>query len=50
LGHGSKVVHRAYAKSAKVICPPLEDNGDKVIPFAFIVTAETEKEAKRNVS
>ena len=25
LGHGSKAVHRAYAKKAKVLIPPLED-------------------------
>jgi integrase len=24
LGHSSKVIHRAYAKGAYVICPPLE--------------------------
>jgi integrase len=24
LGHGSKAVHRAYAKNAKVVLPPLE--------------------------
>jgi integrase len=33
LGHGSKAVHRAYAKAARIICPPLESNGGKVIPF-----------------
>lgn len=38
LGHNSKAVHRAYARKAKVIIPPLADyekqhNGMKVIPL-----------------
>jgi len=33
LGHGSKAVHRAYAKKAHIICPPLESADDKIIPF-----------------
>jgi integrase len=36
LGHSSKVVHRAYAKAATIICPPLEGNGDKVVHFALV--------------
>jgi integrase len=40
LGHSSKAVHRAYAKGAKVICPSLENNGDKVIPFLQAVEAD----------
>ena len=47
LGHGSKAVHRAYAKRAKVELPPLEDYEkqqaqNKVIHVAFkAVKAET---------
>jgi len=33
LGHASNVVHRAYAKKAHIICPPLESEGNKIIPF-----------------
>ena len=37
LGHASKAVHRAYARGAKVLCPPLEDyeavEEKRVIPF-----------------
>ncbi len=33
LGHSSKAVHRAYAKNAHVVCPPLEDANNKVIPL-----------------
>jgi integrase len=31
LGHGSKAIHRAYAKKAKVELPPLEDYEKKII-------------------
>jgi integrase len=34
LGHGSKAVHEAYAKNAKVTCPSLEDYERKIIPLA----------------
>ena len=36
LGHASKAVHRAYARSAKVECPPLETwepSMSKIVPF-----------------
>ncbi|HEX9255171.1 MAG TPA: hypothetical protein VF938_06485 [Candidatus Angelobacter sp.] len=33
LGHASKVVHQAYAKGAKVVCPPLENYERKIIPL-----------------
>jgi hypothetical protein len=31
LGHNSKAVHRAYARKAKVMLPPLEDYERKII-------------------
>jgi len=33
LGHNSKAVHRAYAKKATVLLPPLEEFEKKIIPF-----------------
>lgn len=33
LGHNSRAVHQAYARNAKVICPPLEEYEKKVIPW-----------------
>ena len=33
LGHKSRAVHYAYARNAKVVCPPLENLENKVIPF-----------------
>jgi integrase len=33
LGHNSKAVHRAYAKKAQVILPPLEEYEQKIVPF-----------------
>ena len=33
LGHNSKAVHRAYAKKAQVLLPPLEEYERKIIPF-----------------
>jgi integrase len=33
LGHNSKAVHRAYAKKATVLLPPLEDYERKIIQF-----------------
>jgi integrase len=33
LGHNSKAVHRAYAKKAQVLLPPLEDYERKIIPL-----------------
>lgn len=33
LGHNSKAVHRAYAKKAQVLLPPLEEYEKKIIPF-----------------
>jgi integrase len=34
LGHASRAVHEAYAKSARIACPPLEDYESKIIPLA----------------
>jgi integrase len=31
LGHASKAVHHAYARRAKVVCPPLENAENKII-------------------
>ena len=33
LGHSSRAVHRFYAKSARVLCPSLEQYENKTIPF-----------------
>ena len=33
LGHSSSAVHYGYAKNAEVICPPLENHADKIIPL-----------------
>ena len=33
LGHNSKAVHRAYAKKAQVVLPPLEEYERKILPF-----------------
>jgi len=33
LGHNSKAVHRAYAKKAQVVLPPLEDYERKIVPL-----------------
>lgn len=33
LGHSSNAVHHAYAKGAKVLCPPLEDYEGKIVPL-----------------
>jgi integrase len=33
LGHNSKAVHRAYAKKAMVVLPPLEDYERKIVPL-----------------
>ena len=41
LGHGSKAVHRAYAKKAKVLIPPLEDYERKFQAAALSPTPET---------
>ncbi|MDB6016342.1 MAG: hypothetical protein JWR19_831 [Pedosphaera sp.] len=34
LGHNSRAVHQSYARRAKVICPPLDQYENKVIPLA----------------
>jgi integrase len=33
LGHNSKAIHRAYARNAQVILPPLEDYERKILPL-----------------
>ena len=33
LGHASRAVHYAYAKKAHVVCPPLENADNKIIPL-----------------
>ena len=33
MGHNSKAVHRAYAKKAQVLLPPLEEYERKIIRF-----------------
>ena len=48
LGHDSKAVHRAYAKKAQVVLPPLEDFEKKIIHLngakaAEATTAQPEK-------
>ena len=39
LGHSSKAVHQAYAKGARVVCPPLETYERKIIPLPPGATA-----------
>jgi len=34
LGHNSKAVHRAYARKAQVVLPPLEEYEQKIVPLA----------------
>ena len=46
LGHGSKVVHRAYAKKAHIICPPLESANGKIIQFNQPQEQEAQSEHK----
>ncbi len=41
LGHNSKAVHRAYAKRAEVLLPPLEEYERKIIPFNGAAQAAT---------
>ena len=33
LGHNSRAVHQAYARRARVICPPLEEYEKRIVPF-----------------
>lgn len=33
LGHASRAVHYAYARKAHVVCPPLENANNKIIPL-----------------
>jgi integrase len=40
LGHASKAVHHAYARKAKVVCPPLESLENKVVPFTQATETE----------
>jgi integrase len=46
LGHASRAVHHAYARKAKVVCPPLENCETKIIPFTQGTGTET-SEPKR---
>ena len=34
LGHNSRAIHRAYARKAQVILPPLEEYEQKIVPLA----------------
>jgi len=45
LGHSSKAVHQAYAKGARVICPPLEEYERKVIPLSSALAKRDDVEA-----
>ena len=36
LGHKNRAVHHAYAKRAKVICPPLENASNEIVPVAGV--------------
>jgi integrase len=33
LGHNSRAIHRAYAKKAQVVLPPLEEYEQKIVPL-----------------
>ena len=45
LGHSSKAVHQAYAKGARVVCPPLEEYERKVIPLPSALAKRDNAEA-----
>src|SRR5208283_5024241 len=40
LGHNSKAIHRAYAKKAQVILPPLEEYEQKIVPLTNLTQRE----------
>jgi integrase len=40
LGHNSKAIHRAYAKNAQVILPPLEEYEQKIVPLINVSAQE----------
>jgi integrase len=44
LGHGSRAVHHAYARAAKVVCPSLDSNGNNIVPFGQAVMEEAAKQ------
>lgn len=49
LGHNSKAVHRAYARHAEVLLPPLEEyeaRAAKVVPFPDLCTATLSADAE----
>ena len=46
LGHSSKAVHRAYAKKAYIVCPALENSGNKIIHLTQI-RPEEQKETDK---
>ena len=39
LGHNSEAVHRAYARNAKVVIPPLEDYENRTATPVLLPTA-----------
>ena len=43
LGHSSRAVHRFYAKQARVVCPPLEEYENKMIPFPATTHLDSER-------
>lgn len=50
LGHNSKAVHRAYARMAQVTLPPLEEYGQKIVPFHPARTAVARLEPEEQAS
>ena len=40
LGHNSKAIHRAYAKKAQVVLPPLEEYEQKIVPLTNLTQRE----------
>jgi integrase len=43
LGHGSRAVHRFYAKQARVVCPSLEDYENKLVEFPIPAPTATQQ-------
>jgi integrase len=50
LGHNSRAVHEAYARSAVAFCPPLEEYEKKTVPFPTPPRAQAEAAVSVQVS
>ena len=47
LGHKNRAVHHAYARKAKVVCPPLENSEAKIIPLVQDAETETSEAGRK---